>query len=163
MDPTAAFDPARREKAPVVKHGQKGFEMPSRWQIPRTVPRLSVACRGTGACAPFRDSPRHRDCRQSDEESSRARVVSARTRGVHAERRREAAISRSSFARDARSARRASCAIRNASSIVSASVMRSGATGLVTTNPPSSAFVRVSTSLPSETVYDLATAHCSRP
>ncbi len=76
---------------------------------------------------------------------------------LYAERRREAASCRSSFAREVRSARTASCAIRNASSIVSASVTRSGSTGLVTTNPPSSAVVSVSTILPSETVYDLAT------
>ena len=31
---------------------QKGGEIPRRWQIPRTVPRLSVAWRGTGAWAP---------------------------------------------------------------------------------------------------------------
>jgi len=35
--------------------------------------------------------------------------------------------------------------------------MSSGSTGLVTTNPPSSAVVRVRRSLPSDTVYDLAT------
>jgi hypothetical protein len=76
---------------------------------------------------------------------------------VHAERRRDDANFRSSFAREAWSARRASCAMRKASSIVSASVTSSGSIGLVTTNPPSSATVRVKTSLPSETVYDFAT------
>ena len=59
---------------------------------------------------------------------------------------------RISFARDARSERVASWAIRNASSMVSASVMSSGSSGLVTTKPPSSAGVSVSTSLPSEAV-----------
>jgi hypothetical protein len=76
---------------------------------------------------------------------------------LHAERRREVASFQSSLVLEARSARRASCAIRNASSIVSASVTSSGSTGLVTTNPPSSAVVSLRTSLPSETVYDLAT------
>ena len=75
---------------------------------------------------------------------------------AHAERRDEASF-RSSLVREARSARRASCAMRNASSIVSASVINSGSSGLVTTKPPSSAAVRVRTSFPFETVYDLAT------
>lgn len=70
----------------------------------------------------------------------------------HAERLRDAAIWRRSFARDVRSARSASCAMRNASSIVSASVISSGSTGLVTMYPPSAAVVSVRTSLPSETV-----------
>jgi hypothetical protein len=78
--------------------------------------------------------------------------VAFKIAALHAERRRAAANFRSNFAREARRPRRASCAIRNASSIVSASVMSSGSTGLVTTNPPSSAVVRVRTSLPSETV-----------
>ena len=73
----------------------------------------------------------------------------------HAERRRDASL-RSNLTREARSARSASCAMRNASSIVSASVISSGSNGLVTTKPPSSAGVSVSTSLPSEAVYDFA-------
>jgi len=76
---------------------------------------------------------------------------------AHAERRLEPANRRNSLPREARSARTASCAIRNASSMVSASVISSGSNGLVTTKPPSAARFRVSTSLPSDTVYDLAT------
>ncbi len=64
---------------------------------------------------------------------------------------------RSSLAREVRRARSASLAMRNDSSTLSASVTSSGSSGLVTTNPPSSAGVSVSTSFPSETVYDLAT------
>src|SRR5437870_1204790 len=69
---------------------------------------------------------------------------------------------RSSFAREARRARSASLAMRNASSTLSASVTSSGSSGLVTTNPPSSAGVSVSTSFPSETVYDLGTNRACR-
>lgn len=76
---------------------------------------------------------------------------------AHAERRRVDESFRRSLMRDVRRARDASCAIRNASSMDSASVTSSGSIGLVTTKPPSSAVVRVSTSLPSDTVYDFAT------
>jgi hypothetical protein len=72
---------------------------------------------------------------------------------LHADRRVEAASLRNSLEREARSARRASFAIRKASCTESASVTRSGSSGLVTTNPPSSAGVRVKTRRPSETVY----------
>jgi hypothetical protein len=75
---------------------------------------------------------------------------------IHANRRAVASF-RNSFARDARSARRASVAMRKASSMVSASVMSSGSKGLVTMNPPSSAGVSVRTNLPSDAVYDFAT------
>src|SRR5216117_3244130 len=64
--------------------------------------------------------------------------------------------------RETRKARSASLAMRNDSSTLSASVTSSGSSGLVTTNPPSSAGVSVSTSFPSETVYDLATYRACR-
>ncbi len=137
---------------------QRGLGMPRRWQIPRIVPRLSVECRGTGACDPFFGL--HPDVVLATgvvREAPMFAKVALEFTALHARRRREAASSRSSFVLEARSARRASCAIRNASSIVSASVTSSGSTGLVTMNPPSSADVSVRTSVPSLTVYDLAT------
>ena len=72
---------------------------------------------------------------------------------LHADRRVEAASLRNSFAREVRRARSASFAIRKASCTDSASVTSSGSSGLVTTNPPSSAGVRIKTRRPSDTVY----------
>src|SRR4051812_4886601 len=62
-------------------------------------------------------------------------------------------VCRNSFARDCFSDLRASRAISNASSTVSASVMSCGSNGDVTMYPPSSAASSVSTSFPSLTVY----------
>lgn len=86
------------------------------------------------------------------EESAVCAQVALEIAAVHAERRRDEASRRKSLTREARSARNASVAIRNASSIDSASVTSSGSSGLVTTNPPSAAGVSVRTSLPFDAV-----------
>jgi hypothetical protein len=90
------------------------------------------------------------------EEAARRSQMALEGAPLHAGRRVEAASLRNSFAREARSARSASFAIRKASCTDSASVTSSGSSGLVTTNPPSSAGVRIKTRRPSDTVYVFA-------
>ena len=58
---------------------QTALGIPRRRQMSTTVPRLSVGCRGTGACARSTHAPRHRACRRDDGGSSRARADAPRT------------------------------------------------------------------------------------
>src|SRR6266566_5912900 len=131
--------------------------------MPRTVPRFSVRVPWYRRLGPVRRV--HPDVVAAAvvvQETAVGTQMPLELAPVHAERRVVASL-RSSFTREARKARTASRAMRKASSIVSPSVTSSGSRGLVTTNPPSSAGVNVRTSLPSETVYALATTGACAP
>ena len=136
---------------------QKGAGILRRWQIPLTVPRFKFAERDGGLRTSRWSLPRCRGFRGDDEGSSRAGADGARTHAGSCGTMTGWCQLAEQFC--SRSAQRAQRVVGHAEGVFDG-------LGLgdefrfqrATTKPPSSAGVRVRRSLPSEAVYDFATA-----